>query len=170
MNSIVICLAESEHQQEMMYRLRYETYTTEIKSFGEEEFPDGRERDKYDDHSIHIIACEGAAVIGTLRLVKDSDLGFVMETAFKLPASIERTRAVEHSRGIIRPAYRKRKIYPRMLEFAYAWQRENGFPICLGAPNMERLHGILLTMGWTAIGEPRYYHGITVIPMMHILI
>lgn len=170
MNSIAICLAESERQQEQMYRLRYDIYTTEVSSFKKEEFPDGIEKDKYDEHSVHIIACEGDSVIGTLRLVKDSPVGFVMETAFKLPLALDRSQAVEHSRGIVRPAYRNRKIYPRMLEFAYNWQRQNGYPIYLGAPNMARLYGILLAMGWTAIGEPRYYHGITVVPMMHILI
>lgn len=170
MNSITLCLAESEYQYEMMYRLRYETYTAEITSFEKEEFPDGKEQDQYDDHAIHIIACEGTAVVGTLRLVKDSALGFVMETAFTIPSFIDRTQTVEHSRGIVRPEYRRRKIYPRMLEFAYTWQREHGYHVCIGAPNTERLAGILLAMGWTTIGEPRYYHGITVVPMMHRLI
>jgi N-acyl amino acid synthase of PEP-CTERM/exosortase system len=170
MNSLVICLANTDELREKIYQLRYEVYIHELGSFTPGDLPDGLEKDIYDDFSIHIAALDGKRVVGTLRLVKDSSHGFVMESAFTLPETIDREKAVEHSRGIVLSEYRKQGVYPKMLELAYDWQRENGYSICLGAPNLDRLYSILIDAGWKAIGEAKKYHNITVIPMMYELI
>jgi N-acyl amino acid synthase of PEP-CTERM/exosortase system len=169
MSSIKVCLAESRDLLEQMHRLRYETYTTEVKSFDKDDFKDGLEIDAYDAQSVHIVALDRGTVVGTLRLVKDGPHGFVMETAFALPGHIDRTRVVEHSRGIVRKEYRDRHVYTKMLDYAYAWQRRNGYPICLGAPNIEKLHAILRGLGWQDIGEAKEYHNSIVVPMIYIL-
>ncbi len=167
MNSVKVCLADRDSLREQVYRLRYDTYTTEIKSFDPEMFPDKMETDVYDQHSVHILALCEERVAGTLRLVQDSHHGFVMEPTFSIPGHIDRTLAVEHSRGIVVKEFRSRGIYLHMLEFAYEWQRKNNKPICLGAPNLDKLSGILEKAGWSSFGKPQAYHGITVVPMTH---
>ncbi len=167
MSSPYACLADTPELRTAMYRLRYETYTTELGSFKAGDLPEGIETDIYDGHSVHIVAIAESVVIGTLRLVKDSPLGFVMETLFPIPSDVDRSRAVEHSRGIVLPAWRDTGVYSIMLEFAYRWQRANGYTVCLGAPNTAKLSKILERLGWTAFGEPSEYHNTTCIPMLY---
>jgi N-acyl amino acid synthase of PEP-CTERM/exosortase system len=167
MSLLRVCLADTPKLQDAMYRLRYETYTTEVRSFKKEELIGGVETDRYDAYSIHIVACVYDEVVGTLRLVKDNPHGFVMEQAFVIPTYIDRARAVEHSRGIVRKQYRNDGVYIKMLDYAYAWQRNNGYPICLGAPNVERLYKILLDANWKEFGEKKEYHNIVVVPMYY---
>ena len=170
MNSIRVCLADTDELRNQAYHLRYTIYTSEVPSFATADFPNEMEIDMYDEHSVHIVALSGEEVVGTLRLVCDSHNGFVMEPTFPLPPGIDRSKAVEHSRGIIRKDFRNLGLYQRMLEFAYDWQLKNGKPICLGAPNLDKLSGILEKNGWIPIGEATEYHGITVLPMMHSLV
>ncbi len=62
------------------YRLRYEIYCHETGFLPAEEYPDGFEKDEYDEHSIHFVAADkDDNVIGTLRLIRDSVDGFPLE-------------------------------------------------------------------------------------------
>jgi N-acyl amino acid synthase of PEP-CTERM/exosortase system len=166
---VTICIADTPELLNKIYGLRFSVYTQEVPSFKPEDFPDGLEKDQYDAYSIHIAAIVNDKVVGTLRLVKDSPIGFVMESAFALPSQIQRDLAVEHSRGIVVKEFRDKGLYLQMLDFAYEWQRKNNKPISLGAPNMTKLAHMLKNCGWTEIGNPTEYHGITVVPMMHTL-
>lgn len=153
-----------------IYHLRYTIYCFELQSFKPEDYPQQEECDYYDDYAIHVIAKDGTDVIGALRLVPDNPHGFVMDDAFALPDFIDRAKTVEHSRGIISKAYRSKGIYTQMLECAYVWQRQNNYPICIGAPNTAGLYHILKKHHWVDIGTPTLYHNITVVPMMFELI
>lgn len=62
------------------YRLRYEIYCHETHFLEPEEYPEGIEKDKFDEHSIHFVAIDqDDNVVGTLRLIRDSDHGFPLE-------------------------------------------------------------------------------------------
>jgi N-acyl-L-homoserine lactone synthetase len=134
------------------------------------EYPDGREIDEYDPHSIHVAATnESNEVVSTLRLVVDSPLGFPLER-FGAPlcprfAAITRVKTAEISRLIVARGYRENLIrHPLLLWglFAetYAESRRAG------------LHGLLASMEETLwrllrrfefhfdpIGGPFNYYG-----------
>lgn len=168
-NSFTVKIAETQEELESVFRLRFETYTEELGSFKKETLAGGKEIDKYDQYSVHIIAKHGEVTIGTLRLIKDSPYGFLMEEAFELPKNIDRSRTVEHSRGIVKKEYRGAGLYSLLLEKAYEWQNMNGYTICCGAPNFDKLASILFQKGWQSIGPAREYHNIKVVPMIFYL-
>jgi predicted GNAT family N-acyltransferase len=169
MNSLRTCIVTSDSLRRDIYRLRYEVYTKELGSFSDTDFSEKLESDVYDQYAIHIAVLSNETLAGTLRLVLDSPHGFVMEPEFTLPNWMDRNKVVEHSRGIIYAPFRGLGIYTLLLECAYQWQRENGKPICIGAPNTDKLAGILQEKGWLPFGEVTSYHGISVIPMYYAL-
>ena len=64
---------------EQSYRLRYQVYCLERGFLDPAAYPDGRELDEFDEHSVHlaVIDAEGA-MIGTARLIKPNPHGFPM--------------------------------------------------------------------------------------------
>jgi N-acyl amino acid synthase of PEP-CTERM/exosortase system len=95
------------------FRMRYEVYVEEFSFEKKEDHPHGLETDAYEDDSIHI-AClnQNDSVVGTIRLVFDSDKGFpiehAVETKFigKMP---DRNKIAEISRLTVSKDIRRRK-------------------------------------------------------------
>jgi N-acyl amino acid synthase of PEP-CTERM/exosortase system len=94
-------------------QLRYAVYCVECKYLDASRYPDGRETDEYDPHSVHFAATnERQEMVATLRLVRDSHLGFPLEhhagslsaDYYKLP----RKATAEISRLILAKSYRRR--------------------------------------------------------------
>ena len=67
-------------------RLRYEVYCLERGFEKVEDHPNGFDCDPYDEQSIHLAAlCEQSQeVVGTVRLIRHSELGFPLEKIFKV--------------------------------------------------------------------------------------
>lgn len=67
------------------FRMRYELYVDEFGFERKEDHPNGIETDVYENESVHF-AClnESDSVVGTLRLVLNSEKGFPIEHATKL--------------------------------------------------------------------------------------
>ena len=138
--------------------LRFEVYCNEMKSLSASDFPSGEESDAYDEYSVPIVLKLGQEIIGLIRLVKDSCLGFVLDKAFELPSWLDRSKIREYSRAIIKKQYRKGRIYKVLLLSAKQWQLEHGYPISISAANTEKVSKILESEGWQYIGEPKPYH------------
>lgn len=102
-----------------LQRLRYEIYCLEKHFLPVADYPDGIESDEFDPHSIHFIAVdndEAPNILGTLRLIRDSEYGFPVESHFSLYQPIEdRHRSVELSRLIVNPSVRKRQTNPILM-------------------------------------------------------
>jgi hypothetical protein len=64
-------VAQAPAELEAVYRLRYRVVVQRGWA-NPEQFPDGLERDDYDDEAIQIVAWDGAALAGTTRLVLPS--------------------------------------------------------------------------------------------------
>ena len=95
-------------------RLRYDVYCLECQFLPAREYPDGLESDEFDKHSVHFAGVNSESqVIATLRLVRDSRLGFPLEHhADKLFPSfyeLPRDKTVEISRLILAQRYRRRR-------------------------------------------------------------
>jgi N-acyl amino acid synthase of PEP-CTERM/exosortase system len=98
-----------------IFALRYQVYINEWNFESAGDHPDGLEHDEFDGHSVHIYASsdETNEVIGSIRLILDSEFGFPIERNFdipELPAEINRSSIGEISRLAVSKEYRRRAI------------------------------------------------------------
>ncbi len=105
---------ETESELQEVFRLRYQVYCTECGFESPQDHPDGLETDEYDAYSTHFIAIDSdKRIVGSVRLIKNSELGFPIEKycnpsfdTTRLP----KDRVVEISRLAISKVYRRRTI------------------------------------------------------------
>lgn len=77
--------ASAQELKNQIFRLRYEVYALEFGFENPYDFPDKLEQDEYDAHSIHFAALnEYDEVIGTVRMILDSEKGFPVEQASEI--------------------------------------------------------------------------------------
>jgi len=105
--------ADSEDLKKAIYQLRYKVYAEEFGFENLEDHPDGYETDEYDEKSIHFAALNGDnSVVGTVRLVLNSEKGFPIEHAVKTEFIGEKPspdKIAEISRLAVIKDFRKRK-------------------------------------------------------------
>ncbi|MCG2831639.1 MAG: PEP-CTERM/exosortase system-associated acyltransferase [Desulfobacteraceae bacterium] len=105
--------ADSEDLKNAIYQLRYNVYAEEFGFEKLEDHPDGYETDEYDEKSIHFAALnEDNSVVGTVRLVLNSEKGFPIEHAVKTEFIGEKPssdKIAEISRLAVSRNFRKRK-------------------------------------------------------------
>jgi len=107
-------IIDSQELLEEVFQLRYQVYCKECNFIKEEDYPQRRESDKYDPYSLHFVAEDSEGIIGTARLVLNSELGFPLEehcggNLFIKRDSLPREKIAEVSRLVISKAYRRRK-------------------------------------------------------------
>lgn len=98
---LLIKRALTADELDSVFRLRYQVYCLERGYECQEDYPDGRETDEYDQYSLHFIACSGTKPVGTVRLILPNPLAFPIEKHCGVDiASISRgdTRVAEISR------------------------------------------------------------------------
>jgi N-acyl amino acid synthase of PEP-CTERM/exosortase system len=105
-------VAESEGLKREIWRLRYRVYVEECGFERAEDHPGGFETDDYEPHSIHLAALDQTdRVIGTVRLVLNSEKGLPIEHAVQLGPSAPKPppdSTAEISRLAIDRVYRRR--------------------------------------------------------------
>ncbi len=70
----------NEHYRKKSFALRYKVYCEERKFLSANSFPEKLEYDCYDAHSKHFgLLCKKGELLGSVRLVHDSGVGFPME-------------------------------------------------------------------------------------------
>lgn len=104
----------SAEKLEELYRLRYQVYCKECSFIADKEYPQQSEKDKYDPYSMQFAAEDKSGVIGTIRLIFDSDLGFPLEehceeTLLIDKKNLPRRELAEVSRLVISKEYRRRR-------------------------------------------------------------
>lgn len=96
------------------YRLRYKIYCEEKNFLDPKDYPDGIESDVFDNHSMHFAALtrEGE-VIGTMRVILHSDLGFPIEEHCTVLSddwnNVPKDKCVEVSRFAVCKSYQRGK-------------------------------------------------------------
>lgn len=95
------------------FRMRHEVYVQEFEFEKAEDHPNGLETDPYENDSIHF-AClnENGSVVGTIRLVLDSEKGFPIEHAVQtnfVGEKPDRSKIGEISRLTVSKDLRRRK-------------------------------------------------------------
>ena len=98
-----------------IFGLRYQVYVNEWGFEAADDHPDGLEHDDFDEYSVHIYARSDAAseVVGTIRMILNSPLGFPIERHFEiseLPPGIDRNAIGEISRLAVSKEFRRRAI------------------------------------------------------------
>jgi len=130
LNYFDVDLVESPHQRERVGRLRYRVYCEEFGYEPAEAFPDGRETDCFDDHSLHCeITHRGSGeTAGCVRLICATDKHTLPLETYCIEnvyvdylgtLAEERNRVCEVSRLAVDPAFRRRpgERHTRLGEF-----------------------------------------------------
>lgn len=108
-----VIFADTDLSRSLHYRIRYQVYCEELGYEDAERFPDGEERDRWDEHAAHFIVRDKQANrgIGAVRLVlpeaDDFPIGAVCALDRGMAATIPSHRACEISRVCITSAYRR---------------------------------------------------------------
>ncbi len=169
-NVFSVEMARSKEDIEAIHRLRYDVYCEEMQSLNPEDYPDKRERDYYDDFSVHFLLRKGNEVVGTLRLIRETPRGFLMEEEFSLPDNINRSRMLEPSRLVVLKNYRGGGLSYFLDKAAECWSRENGYNLWCLATRPHLLPARKLR-GWKIkiIGNNKLYHNKEVVPLIRCL-
>jgi len=69
----------SPKNKEAIYRLRYQVYCQECAFIRAEDHPQGLEHDSFDHYSAHFAAMDNQGMVGTVRLILNSDFGFPIQ-------------------------------------------------------------------------------------------
>lgn len=112
------------------FRMRHEVYVQEFGFELASDHPNGLETDNYEDESIHF-AClnESDSVVGTIRLVMDSDKGFPIEHAVQttfVGEKPDRSKIGEISRLTVSKDLRRRKEDGMYGIESYLMKKEGG--------------------------------------------
>jgi N-acyl-L-homoserine lactone synthetase len=153
------------------YRLRYQVYCIERGFLNAEDYPDRREHDEFDRHSLHlgVVDVEGA-LLATARLVKTSESGLPLFRHCQIYAREselyqETTRVAEISRLCVSRELRQRRVggVPvaiTLYRAIYQASKRNGFTHCLVAtePSLQRLLASL-QVPFREVGPRTDYYG-----------
>lgn len=161
------------------YALRYLIYCElslekgGIQSLPQERYPDGLERDPWDEVAIAFGAFADDKLVGQVRVVSDSALGFVMEApdengvSFLPPRWLNRKLTVEASRMVVHPAYRRQGLMDVICDETMRWCRIQGYKWWLLVIQKYLLPSRYTR--WPAIlefGPPMLYHGEEGVPIL----
>jgi len=164
---IIIKLATTPQELNMIYQLRYRVFCEEIHSLDPFDYPDKRESDRYDPHSFHFIALENGVAIGTSRLIRTIDGKFMMEDEFELPSDFNRNKAVECSRVAVVKERRGLALPLSLLQAAYIYGLSEGYTHWCGTIT-RYFDKVLTRAGWRFIYLEDFaeYHNAEVIPFI----
>jgi N-acyl-L-homoserine lactone synthetase len=110
-------------EKEDVFSLRYRVFCLEKKWLNPEEYPDGKETDEYDQHSVHFLAANDTSkIVGTARAIFPSELGLPVFNNFEdiaTPDDVE--RYVELSRLIVAKETRGLTVTIGLLKSILNW-------------------------------------------------
>ncbi len=133
--------ADTEELKKETYKLRYQIYVEEFGFEDPEEHPGGMETDEYEPYSIHFAAIDHEdRVVGTIRLILNSEKGFPMEHAVELRFPGEKPppeKTAEVSRLAVSRIYRRRREDGQYGVESYLKESEGGVVPDHGPPPEE---------------------------------
>ncbi len=160
--------AASPDEEEAAYRLRFATVVEE--GWGTAaDFPDGLERDEFDEHAVHIVGRDADNLIAVARLVFPEP-GRLLPTEREFDLTVEPSgRVVDIGRAIVVKGYRSAEhtLFGALLARCWLEIRARGYQNLCGAasgPRLERYRqfGLPLRM----LGASRWYWGEHRYPVM----
>ena len=108
-----LCVDDRKELLQETFRLRYKIYCQEAEFLDDTEYPNEIEQDIFDDQSMHFAALDNTnQVVGTLRLIFDSALGFPLEAHCpnfdKSKIAFPKSQLAEISRLAVSKSWRRR--------------------------------------------------------------
>ena len=153
------------------HQLRYQVYCVERRFLNPDDYPDRRERDEFDRHSLHRgVQSPDGALLATARLVKVNMIGLpLLRHCTVYPREMElfpeSTQVAEISRLCVSRSLRKRHIGAASVAISlyraiYQASKRNGFTHWLVAtePSLQRLLSSL-KVPFKEIGPRSDYYG-----------
>jgi N-acyl-L-homoserine lactone synthetase len=153
------------------HRLRYQVYCIERRFLNPEDYPDEREYDEFDRHSLHLgVVDEEGALLATARLVKVNMIGLPLFRHCRIyPRESElyqeSTRVAEISRLCVSRSVRRRHIGTasvaiNLYRAIYQASKRHGFTHWLVAtePSLQRLLASL-KVPFREVGPATDYYG-----------
>jgi N-acyl-L-homoserine lactone synthetase len=152
---------ESDKVMKKIYKLRYDIYCKEVKLLSEKECKEEFEKDVFEDKSTHFVVLNKKnEVVGTVRLIKFSELGLPTIDEFDLHKQLEKidkNKTLEISRFMVRKDYRKTMLMVDMCKAVYQYTKINNYNYMMGCAerwfikSMNQLFGPL-----NIIGDPKF--------------
>jgi N-acyl-L-homoserine lactone synthetase len=142
-------------------RMRYEC-VVEMGWGNPDDFPDGRERDEYDEGATFVVCRDGEALAGSLRIVEPEPgrpLPVEREFGIRIDPPGD---AVDAGRFVVAPGYRGRDGHPVLTGlFCRCWLelRRLGYKRLVGAPSGGIDFYRRLGLRLTALGPAKTYWG-----------
>jgi len=154
------------------HQLRYQVYCVERRFLNPDDYPDRRERDEFDRHSLHlgVLSPDGSALLASARLVKVNMIGLPLFRHCSIyprehDLFQDSTRVAEISRLCVSRSLRKRHIGAASVAISlyraiYQASKRNGFTHWLVAtePSLQRLLSSL-KVPFREIGPRTDYYG-----------
>jgi N-acyl-L-homoserine lactone synthetase len=153
-------LVSDAWEEDELFRIRYQVYCKEKKWLKEDDYPDGREIDKFDAHSAHFLAIKDNIAVGTVRAIFPSDLGLPVTNTFEITVPEHVVHYIEISRLAVSKEARGLEVTMGMLHALFAWCLEKG--ITHGYAVVENdLLNFLIRLGYPfkKLGEKKYLYG-----------
>lgn len=161
-----------QEEMEAIFRLRYQVYCIE-KGYLPNNYPDGIEKDEYDDYSTHFVAIDGQyyknKIVGYFRaILKRPDFILPIEKHFNLfTITPDPAKTVEHSRLIVSKEYRdvRHQIMLSLVKAAYLYNKSQGIEFCYAAVEWP-LYKFLRRLGlpYEMAGRENFYMGAVIVP------
>jgi N-acyl-L-homoserine lactone synthetase len=154
-------LAQSEEERAAVFRMRFETVVKQ--GWAEQaEFPEGLERDTYDDEAVFVAGWHGETLAATARLVfpkpsRPLPIEQEFELSIELPSGV-----VDLRRAIVAAPYRSRRhtVFGALLARCWLEVRGQGLYRVCGAANLAWLKRYRqLGLPVSVLGPPRQYWG-----------
>lgn len=153
-------LVSDAWEKDALFRVRYQVYCKEKQWLKEDDYPDGREIDKFDAHSVHFLALEDNRVVGTVRAIFPSESGLPIIDNFGIMVPERVIYYVEISRLAVAKEARSLELTMGLLNTLFAWCLEKG--ITHGYAVVENdLLDFLIRLGYPfkKLGAKKYLYG-----------
>lgn len=157
--------AKTPQEMEQIQRLRFRVYCLEKQFLPVDDYKDGIESDEFDPYSVHFLAVESenhGEILGTMRLILDSENGFPVEKHFKLSRPVkDRSGTVELSRLIVAREAQNLSalILMGLFREVYLYSKEHEIDDCYAVLE-ESLLRLLTRFGlpFEEVGEKSWYY------------
>lgn len=154
-------IAETDEELDKVFQIRYKVYT-EVNYMDKEEFPDQKESDEFDKISTNFLVWypKTGQVVGAIRAIPDSNIGYPMENIFNLSDLRKDLRensrnAVEVSRRVTWPLNNGR-VNVALLSVLFQYCKKNSITDWIAAIDEPALD-YYKKLGMNIIGDKVYY-------------
>ena len=136
-----VALADTAGSRQIHHRVRYAVYCQKRAYEDAQRFPDGEERDVYDETAVHFVAYDGQDWTGAVRLIPPSAGGLPMSGLAKLSPHVAGLVAQQRVAEISRMCSTGPDVFEALIRacFAYAYQHGYGYVAWLTTAPLARL-------------------------------